>query len=308
MQRQGYRMAEKNATSAALWDAMVQQAGHTGYRDDLVYKYDQPIRLKLIQFILSKLIPHDAHEWTLLDLGCGTGDFIDLAYQLGASKVVGVDVSQNVLSIAKQRFKSVGNVELRQGTVVEALETNETFDLITSVTVLQHHVTDAELLLALSRIRKCLKPGGAFIALEISFQNRQEDLVMKHDDIPYLIERSGASWRRLFERAGFELQPSPTMPQLGIFALRKFAAAITFLLYGDGTNAKDPMGSEAKTSTKVKTLGVGQSKVGLKTTAYLFARKLILSCSFIFDHLLKLPLPPRKVRSYEVFILRSSPN
>ena len=94
----------------------------------------------------------------LLDLGCGTGDFIDLADQLGASKIVGVDVSQNVLSLMKQRFNGVGNVELRQGTVFEALRANEIFDLIT-MTVLQHHVTDAELLL-LSKIKACLKHGG----------------------------------------------------------------------------------------------------------------------------------------------------
>ncbi len=301
-------MAGKNATRAALWDNLVLLSGHTGYKEALLHKYDQPIRIRLIRSILSKLIPHDAHEWTLLDLGCGTGDFIDLADQLGASKIVGVDVSQNVLSLAKQRFNGVGNVELRQGTVFEALKSNETFDLITSVTVLQHHVTDAELLLALSKIKACLKHGGTFIALEISIQNRQEDLVMKQDDIPYLIERSGESWRRLFEQVGFELQPSPAMPQLGIFALRKFASAITFLLTGDDMHAEHQTGNGRKTSTKVETPDARQSKVNLKKKAYFVARWLILKVCFISDHWLKLPLPHKKERNYEVFILRKSSN
>ena len=182
----------------------------------------------------------------------GVAPALSIWQTLGASKIVGVGISEDVLSLAKQRFNGVGNVELRQGTVFEALRANETFDLITSVTVLQHHVTDAELLLALSKIKACLKHGGTFIALEISIQNRQEDLVMKHDDIPYLIERSGESWRRLFEQVGFELQPSPAMPQLGIFALRKFASAITFLLTGDGMLLRNILGMDVRPQLKLR--------------------------------------------------------
>jgi ubiquinone/menaquinone biosynthesis C-methylase UbiE len=256
--------------------------------------------------ILVRLIPHNTDDWAVLDLGSGTGDFIDLAHQLGAARIVGVDISKNVLSAAERRFRGVRNVELRQGTIVEGIKAAEQFDLITSVTVLQHHVTDAELYLALSKIRESLKSGGTFIALEISFQDGRKDHVMKDNDIPYLIERSGVSWRRLFEQAGFELQSSPTMPQLGIFALRKFASAITLFLGTEEIYAKALPESRPATANDVANLDTRRSKSSLKRKAYFVARCVVLGICYIFDHLLRMPLPLKKARGYEVFILRKS--
>ncbi|MDC0308925.1 class I SAM-dependent methyltransferase [bacterium] len=158
----------ENSTCSSFWDESVVRSGHTGYSDKLLHRYDQPVRLATVRRTLSKLFPKGLRDHAVLDIGCGTGDFMSLSLSQGSASVNGVDVSPKVLAKAASRFKGDSRVRLRQGTVIEGVTEQGRYDLITSITVLQHHVEDAELIHTLGVLRGALKPDGRMIVLELA--------------------------------------------------------------------------------------------------------------------------------------------
>ena len=100
-----------------------------------------------------------------LDLGCGTGRFSRWFASQGAS-VVGVDFSRDSLSIARKFVLEGNNPTYRHGSVFE-LDDRENYDLVFTWGVLTIACQDrSELLDALTRIRRSLKPGGRLLLTE----------------------------------------------------------------------------------------------------------------------------------------------
>jgi len=108
----------------------------------------------------------------VLDIGCGTGDYIDivLAKSKGrVGKVVGVDFSARMIEIAGQRFASEiasGKVELHRADVMDlSFLPDSRFSLVTAGFVLRN-VSDIRTLLR--QVFTKLKPTGAFVSLDLS--------------------------------------------------------------------------------------------------------------------------------------------
>jgi ubiquinone/menaquinone biosynthesis C-methylase UbiE len=76
----------------------------------------------------------------ILDVGCGTGFLARLLAQtLNAVQVVGLDADEKMLDLAHQMLEGerlTGQVELRQGDAYQLPFPDETFDLVTSQTLL----------------------------------------------------------------------------------------------------------------------------------------------------------------------------
>lgn len=99
-------------------------------------------------------VPHDK-TFTLLDIGCGGGHFLEQATK--RVKCAGIEISKAALQYAQQRLEGQG-VVLIEG-MLEALRPPPRFDYITSIGSLEH-VLDLDA--ALEAIRELLKPSGAF--------------------------------------------------------------------------------------------------------------------------------------------------
>jgi SAM-dependent methyltransferase len=92
----------------------------------------------------------------VLDLGCGLGNFAREARARGVRHVVGVDLSERMLTEARARGQDTGITYLRSS--LEAFEPDaESFDLVVSMLAL-HYVADYPLIIR--RIARCLVPGG----------------------------------------------------------------------------------------------------------------------------------------------------
>jgi SAM-dependent methyltransferase len=97
----------------------------------------------------------------VLDLGCGAGDVSMLAAKLAGptGSIVGIDRSQEVLNVAKERAREAG---LRQISFVhssiEAFSTREPFDLVVGRYILVHQL---EPVAVLRNAAQLLRPGGA---------------------------------------------------------------------------------------------------------------------------------------------------
>lgn len=96
---------------------------------------------------------------SVLDLGCGFGNFARKARALGASTVLGIDVSEKMLAEAKART-SDPQIEYRRAGIEDLALNERAFDLVVSSLML-HYVKDYES--ALQKIATCLRPGGRLV-------------------------------------------------------------------------------------------------------------------------------------------------
>ena len=97
---------------------------------------------------------------SVLDLGCGFGWFCRFAAEQGAARVLGIDVSENMLHRARQMTRH-GAVTYRRADA-ERLDLPEApFDLVYSSLTL-HYIENLDALLA--TLHRALAPGGAFVA------------------------------------------------------------------------------------------------------------------------------------------------
>lgn len=107
---------------------------------------------------LRALLP-DLRGCSVVDLGCGFGWFCRWAREQGAERVLGLDVSENML--ARARADTADDAISYERADLERLELAEAeFDLAYSSLAL-HYVERLEALLA--TLHRSLKPGGALV-------------------------------------------------------------------------------------------------------------------------------------------------
>ena len=97
-----------------------------------------------------------------LDLGCGTGTLTRALADL-AEHVVGVDLSPEMVRLARARCADRVNVELLVGDFLELDLSPASFDCIAAVAVLHH----MPLVPSLERAKVLLRPGGVLLVLDL---------------------------------------------------------------------------------------------------------------------------------------------
>jgi ArsR family transcriptional regulator len=134
-------------------------------------------------------------DWTVGDLGCGTGQ-ISAALAPFVARIVAVDASAAMLQAAKRRLHAFGNVDLRRGEL-EALPIDDNrLDAATLMLVL-HHVPDPAR--ALGEVARALKPGGRVVIADMLPHDRDNYrqqmghvwLGFSNDQITTLLRESG---------------------------------------------------------------------------------------------------------------------
>lgn len=104
---------------------------------------------------LAKYLPGSRVKpgMTALDVGCGTGDWVDYLTKLGY-QATGVDYSPDAIALARQQQ---GKFRVMDATQLDFPKNS--FDAVFSIEVAEH-VTQKDLILSLKEIRRVLKPGG----------------------------------------------------------------------------------------------------------------------------------------------------
>ncbi|MFJ7973917.1 demethylmenaquinone methyltransferase [Psychrobacillus sp. NPDC096389] len=102
-----------------------------------------------------------------LDVCCGTADWtIALADATGPTgRVTGLDFSQNMLNVGKEKVKNISQIDLLQGNAMELPFEDNTFDYVTIGFGLRN-VPDYKQVL--SEMNRVAKPGGMIVCLETS--------------------------------------------------------------------------------------------------------------------------------------------
>lgn len=107
---------------------------------------------------LRKMLPY-LRDKRVLDLGCGFGWHCRYAVENGARSVIGVDISQKMLSAAKSKTDSE-KIQYLCMPIEDIDFTADSFDVVVSSLAL-HYIKSFEDIL--SKIDKCLSKGGDFI-------------------------------------------------------------------------------------------------------------------------------------------------
>jgi ArsR family transcriptional regulator len=103
-------------------------------------------------------------EWTIADLGCGTGTFT-LELARSGAHVIGVDQSPSMLKVARAQLRQFGlpNAELRHASLEALPIADASCDVATMVLVLSYVERVEPVLLEARRI---LKPGGRLFIVD----------------------------------------------------------------------------------------------------------------------------------------------
>jgi len=104
----------------------------------------------------------------ILDVATGTADFALAAMRLKPTKIVGVDISKEMLAVGRKKIEKKGltkQIELFSGDSENLGFDDNTFDAVT----VAYGVRNFEnLQLGLDEIGRVLKPGGKLVVLEFS--------------------------------------------------------------------------------------------------------------------------------------------
>ena len=113
--------------------------------------------------ILKKHCPE-----TLLDMATGTGDFAIAALKIKPKRIVGFDISDQMLNIGRQKVERLGLgdvIHFEKGDSENMPFTEQSFDAITSAFGVRNFENIEK---GLSEFLRVLKPGGVAVILEFS--------------------------------------------------------------------------------------------------------------------------------------------
>jgi SAM-dependent methyltransferase len=156
-------------------------------------------------------------EWTVGDLGCGTGQ-TSAALAPFVARVIAVDASPAILQAARKRLQHASNIDLRRGDLEALPIDGGRLDAAMLMLVL-HHVPDPGS--AVGEVMRTLRPGGRVIIVDM----------LPHDRETYR-QQMGHVWlgfgedhvRALLAEAGFDgvrivgLPPDARAKGPGLFA------------------------------------------------------------------------------------------
>ncbi|MCK5164391.1 MAG: ArsR family transcriptional regulator [Desulfobacula sp.] len=182
-------------------------------------QWDRLKKEVLGNFDLNSIIKNKvSFHGNVSDLGCGTGELIEILSNEVLDKLIGIDYSPEMLEQARLRLSGTSNAELRLGELEYLPMKNQEIDTAIMNMVL-HHISQPEM--SIAEVYRVLKPGGLFILSDFE----------KHDQ-EKIKEIIGGSWLG-FEKekikiwltdAGFHLKAIDSYPVNHGLAINVFEA------------------------------------------------------------------------------------
>lgn len=180
---------------------------HTDTKRNLLENVYHLVRRVSLKRKLKLINSFQTSEKTLLDIGCGTGGFLETAMQ-NNWHVVGVEPNQNARAIANKKT----NHSVFDVTHLETLEANS-FDVITLWHVLEHL---PNLETHVNLLKRLLKPNGVLVIAVPNFKSYDaqyyKNFWAAYDAPRHLWHFSETSISKLFGKV--QLQLVKTLPMI----------------------------------------------------------------------------------------------
>ena len=184
--------------------------------------------------ILRHLVSHGigVRGASVFDVGTGAGHWLDFYLELGASRCVGVDVSERSVAHVRERYADDLTVEVHQGLFQEVLEESEArYDIVNAIGVLFHVVDDDEWDRGTAAIADCLRPGGHLVVGGHFGLFDNVDVQFDEHGRSNKRLRSATHWKRRLRALGFQqvkihrnrafLFVSEPMPESSVLVARR---------------------------------------------------------------------------------------
>ena len=162
--------------------------------------------------IVNELI--DVKGKVVLDLGCGGGRYALLVYKK-AKKIIGIDISDNLIEIAKEKLSPAMPIEFLVADATNTCFKDKYFVVVVSLGMFEYLEDPSPFLVEINRI---LKPGGEF-------------LLVCHNKNRMLIRDS----------IGFKLLIRPVLKQLKNVVLRSQRKANPANYYGTSSLIREKL-------------------------------------------------------------------
>lgn len=186
---------------------------HTDSRDSLIDKLYQAVKNYTIKQKLKLTEQFKLCDKSILDIGCGTGDFI-VACKNHGWEVNGIEPNEKArqLTVKKLQLKNnLKNEKIIYSDIQELVEANKRYDVITMWHVLEHVYNLKEYI---KQLKKLLDTNGTLIIAVPNFNSfdaeHYKDKWAAYDVPRHLWHFSRKSIEFLFEKEG--LKVSDTLP------------------------------------------------------------------------------------------------
>ena len=149
-----------------FWDERVQKYGDKACGH--LTSYQKCIEI-LKKFSLSNEIHLEPNQ-KVLDVGCGNGYWCRWFGKRNV-EVTGIDISSKMIDVARRLTPSTNEesrIAFQNVAIEDANFPDESFDLIVSLTTLQHITDDERCISAVKNIIRMLKPKGCIVIIEYS--------------------------------------------------------------------------------------------------------------------------------------------
>ncbi len=147
-----------------------------------------------------KYMPKDKNI-SILDLGCGMGQFLNFCWNQGYKNCIGIDVSsENVDFVKKQRWN---NIKVYCSSITDFLDNKEQcFDVVVLNDVIEH-LTKEEIFDVMDAVRKALRRDGVFFIKTPNMANPYVSTVGRYIDITHEIGFTEKSIRQVLKATGY---------------------------------------------------------------------------------------------------------
>lgn len=139
--------------------------------DEIAQKYSEALKSLKRKYTLENTFLRclgKVEGKKVLDLACGEGYYSRLLKERGANKVCGIDISPNMLDIARQcEEKKPLGIQYQCFNVAEMPKLGE-FDIVAAAYLLHYSKTKEELFKICKNIYNNLKPDGKFITMNLN--------------------------------------------------------------------------------------------------------------------------------------------
>ena len=158
------------------------------------------VRAKVFARVVTSLPVNWSHA-RVLDIGAGTGFYLEQWHALGVPAMTGLDITEVAVDSLTQRFPQDRFIRSDIGQEAPAhrpLLPADSFDAVSAMDVLFHIVDDEQYARAFANVASLLKPGGWFL---------WSDNFLRHgtERVEHQASRSLDESERLVRAAGFEV-------------------------------------------------------------------------------------------------------
>lgn len=185
----------------AYWERRLAENFHEGGVGDicLPQSYNRhlyAVRRQRFRDVVRHLptVPHSAH---VLDIGSGTGAYIEAWQEWGATGIVGSDLTDHSVARLGARYPGCTFRQLDIGDAAAAHWAPGRFDVVSAFDVLFHIVDDDRYARALQNVAAMLKPKGWFLF--------SDNLVRVSRRTTHFVTRSEGTVLEAIDRAGFDV-------------------------------------------------------------------------------------------------------